>query len=56
MSVSEVVLLGFLVIAIIMIIALNPKSKNCKINTKFNTNGFDVSFETDEKGTPSDQR
>jgi hypothetical protein len=56
MSIGEVVLLGFLILAIVMIIALSPKSKNCKINTKFNTDGFDVSFETNEKSTPSNQR
>lgn len=55
MSMIVAIVLVFLIFAFVMVIALNPKSKACKINTNFDTSGLKVSFETNEKSTPSCQ-
>lgn len=46
-------LVAFVIIAIIIIIALNPYSKACKLGTKFSWTGFEITFSTNEKSTPS---
>jgi hypothetical protein len=48
-------LLCFITICIIAVIALNPKSKACIINTKCTAEGFNLTFKTNEKSTPSNQ-
>jgi hypothetical protein len=49
------IIISFLIVCFVAVKALNPYSKTCKINTKFTTHGFNFSFETNEKSTPSDQ-
>lgn len=56
MSIYTMLLLGFITICLVAVIALSPFSKTCKFDTKFNTTGFNFTFETNEKGTPSDER
>ena len=55
MSTVYIFLLAFITFCILIIIALSPKSKTCKINTEFKLQGFNFKFETNEKSTPSDQ-
>ena len=38
-----------------MAMALRPNSKVCELDTKYGTNGFEISFKTNEKSTPSDK-
>lgn len=55
MSIKKVFLFAFLTICVVAVIALNPISKTCKFDTSFSVNGFNFTFETNEKSTPSDQ-
>lgn len=56
MSISEIILFAFIIIIIFMAIALSPNSKDCELDTKYNADGFKVSFKTSEKSTHSDKR
>jgi hypothetical protein len=60
MSIGEILLLAFITIVIFMAIALRPNSKECKLDTQYDYEGFKVSFKTfnktSEKSTPSDER
>lgn len=55
MSISSMFFFAFIILCTVIIIALSPRSKACKFDTKFNFKGFDFKFETNEKSTPSDQ-
>lgn len=59
MSISEAILLAFVIIVVFMAIALRPNSKDCNLDTQYSADGFKVSFKTfnktREKSTPSDQ-
>ncbi|BFK79908.1 hypothetical protein I3900191A7_00530 [Clostridium baratii] len=48
-------LFSIIFIGFVIKVALSPSSKTCKINTVFTTNEFKLTFETNEKSTPSDQ-
>ena len=52
----ELILLAFVTIVIFMSIALYPSSKDCELDTKYDNNGFKISFRTSKKNTPSDER
>ena len=54
MSISSMFFFAFIILCTVIIIALSPRSKACKFDTKFNFKGFDFKFETNEKSTPSD--
>lgn len=55
MSTVYIFLLAFITFCILIMVALSPKTKNCKLDTNFNIQGFNFKFETNEKSTPSDQ-
>ena len=55
MSIVYMFLLAFMILCVLIIIALSPKTKTCKLDTKFDIQGFNFKFETNEKSTPSDQ-
>lgn len=55
MSIYELIFSAFVIIAIVMIIALRPNSKECELDTKYDYEGFKVKFKTSEKSTPSDK-
>lgn len=53
---NHTIILIFIIHLIIVIRALKSSSKYCKFTTRFTfTNGFNFTFETNEKGKQSDQ-